>query len=234
MITILSEIALPQDIQIGIEDGNNLLADFLRAAGYTVYALNPKSVNRFKDRFSACAKKDDRFDAFNIAMIMLKDRGNFTPISKSSDLCEDMKIHCETIDSFVRTRTKLMNQLWAELSLYFPAFLGYFPGMKSNVALRVLKVIANPRVFQNATEDEFLKMLQEIGRMSEKRKHALFVHLQKETIHVNSPGLSARSTRACFLADQILSLNESINSLDEIVANLYKQHSLETVFSSLP
>lgn len=85
LIAVLSEFGEASEIHIGIEDGNNILVDLLISAGYTVYALNPKRVSRFKERYSVSTKKDDRFDAFNIALILLKDRDSFAPIARSSD-----------------------------------------------------------------------------------------------------------------------------------------------------
>ena len=127
-----------------------------------------------------------------------------------------------------------MNQLWAELSLYFPAFLGYFKDMNSNVMLRVLKIIANPAVFQDSTEEEFLTLLADVGRISVNRKRELFTHLSTYTVHIASPGVAARAVRARILADQILAMNTSIKAVDELVDDLFQKHSQAAIFQSLP
>jgi len=234
LLDVLSRIGAVDSFHIGIEDGNNIAAHVLRASGYKVYALNPKRVSRFKDRYSAEAKKDDRFDAYNIALILLKDGDTFLPMTQSTDVCEDMKIHCETIRTFVSARTRIMNQLWAELALYFPAFLGFFTDMNSNVSMNVLKLIADPEKFKDITEEKFVSMLKPVRYMGVKRKRKLYLHLTAQTVHVKTPGQAGRVLRARIFADQILSHNISIRALEKEIAKLFGQHELAPVFKSLP
>lgn len=56
----------PSRVAIGIEVPRGALVDLLVERGFAVYAINPKQLDRFRDRFSAAGAKDDRRDAWVI------------------------------------------------------------------------------------------------------------------------------------------------------------------------
>ena len=53
----------PCDVVIGIETERGLWVQALVAAGYQVYAINPLSVSRYRDRHSVGGAKSDAADA---------------------------------------------------------------------------------------------------------------------------------------------------------------------------
>ena len=219
---------------IGIETDKNILADFLLTHGYTVYSLNPLKVNRFKERYSVSAKKDDKFDAACIALFLLKDRHNFKPIVLSSPKCEELRLHCETLDQLMRDRTRLINRIRNDLSAYFPAFLSFFSNLNTSVPMNVLKAYAGPAQFKELPEDRFLEKLENIKFMPAKRKLNLYNHLKAETIHFDSQRESALTARILMQTDRILETNSLIAATRKNIRKLYERHELASVFSSLP
>jgi transposase len=57
----------PARVAIGIEVSRGALVDLGVERGFGVYAINPKQVDRFRDRFTVAGAKDDRRDAWVIA-----------------------------------------------------------------------------------------------------------------------------------------------------------------------
>ncbi|MCH8011227.1 MAG: transposase [Candidatus Marinimicrobia bacterium] len=51
------------DMLFTIETPNLAIVDYLMENGYTVYAVNPKSVDRYRDRYRISGAKDDFFPA---------------------------------------------------------------------------------------------------------------------------------------------------------------------------
>ncbi len=49
----------PQAMAIGIEPPRGVLVDTLIERGFCVFALNPKQLDRFRDRFTVAGAKDD-------------------------------------------------------------------------------------------------------------------------------------------------------------------------------
>ena len=60
-----------------LETSKGLLIDSILDAGYTVYPINPKSVDRYRDRYKVSGHKSDDFDAMVLANILRTDRHNY-------------------------------------------------------------------------------------------------------------------------------------------------------------
>jgi transposase len=57
----------PERVAIGIEIPRGALVETLAERGFAVYSLNPKQMDRFRDRHTVAGTKDDRRDALVIA-----------------------------------------------------------------------------------------------------------------------------------------------------------------------
>jgi len=68
---------------VAVERGEGLPVEALVAAGYTVYALNPKAVERYRGRTRVAGAKSDRADAELLARILLTDRARHRPLCPS-------------------------------------------------------------------------------------------------------------------------------------------------------
>src|SRR5918994_3646727 len=64
----------PDLVVVAIERPDGLLVDAMLDAGYQLYALNPKHVERYRDRTRAAKAKSDPADAELLARILLTDR----------------------------------------------------------------------------------------------------------------------------------------------------------------
>ncbi len=53
----------PEEVVIGIETDRGLFVSALVAAGYQLYAVNPMSTSRYRDRHSTSGAKSDAGDA---------------------------------------------------------------------------------------------------------------------------------------------------------------------------
>ena len=64
----------PVSVVVGLETDRGLLVSSLVAAGYQVYAINPKSVDRYRDRHGLSGAKSDAGDATVLAELVRTDR----------------------------------------------------------------------------------------------------------------------------------------------------------------
>src|SRR5687768_12162435 len=53
----------PREIAVAIETPHGPVVEALLERGFNVFAINPKQMDRFRDRFTVAGAKDDRFDA---------------------------------------------------------------------------------------------------------------------------------------------------------------------------
>ena len=67
----------PQRIAVAIEVPHGAVVDALLEHGCHVFAINPKQLERFRDRHTVAGAKDDRRDAFVAGDALRTDRAAF-------------------------------------------------------------------------------------------------------------------------------------------------------------
>jgi transposase len=116
----------PDQVLIGIETDRGLLVGALLAAGYQVFAINPKAVDRYRERHAQAGAKSDGGDAKVLADLVRTDRHNHRRVAGDSDLAEAVKILARAHHNLIWTRQRLCNQLRSALREYYPAALAAF------------------------------------------------------------------------------------------------------------
>src|SRR5829696_147286 len=71
---VASHTEEPPRVMVGIETDRGLLVGALVAAGYQVYAINPRAVDRYRDRHGQAGAKSDAGDARVLADLVRTDR----------------------------------------------------------------------------------------------------------------------------------------------------------------
>ena len=74
----------PGTVKIAIETERGLLVASLRAAGYEIYPINPKAVDRYRDRHHLARGKSDAADATVLAHILRTDSHLHRPLPADS------------------------------------------------------------------------------------------------------------------------------------------------------
>src|SRR5437879_833726 len=67
----------PQRVAVAIEVPRGPIVEGLLERGFHVFAINPKQLDRFRDRHSVAGAKDDRRDAFVLADSVRTDQPSF-------------------------------------------------------------------------------------------------------------------------------------------------------------
>jgi len=108
---------------VAIETPHGVVVETLLERGIVVYSINPKQLDRFRDRFTASGAKDDRRDARVLGDSLRTDRRAFRRVVLSSgemvELRELSRLHGELSVQFVQ----LTNRLRDQLQRYFPQLL---------------------------------------------------------------------------------------------------------------
>ena len=121
-----------------IERAHGLLVEALLAAGYTVYALNPKAVERYRARTRTAGPKSDPADAELLARILLTDRARHRPLRPSSPPAAALRALARDDERASRDERRLLNRLRHDLLDVFPQALEAFPRLADGSALAFL------------------------------------------------------------------------------------------------
>ncbi len=95
------------------------------AAGYQVYAINPLSVSRYRDRRTVSGAKSGPGDAKLLADVVRTDRHNHRPIAVDSDLPAALSVGPQP-QNLIRTRQRQTDQLRSALREHCPGALVAF------------------------------------------------------------------------------------------------------------
>ena len=128
----------PARVLVAIETAQGLLVAALLAAGHTVYAINPKAVERYRARTRVSRAKTDPADAELLARILLTDRDRHRPLRPSSAVREEIRALARDDERAARDQRRLLNRLRADLLAVFPQALAAFDELAAPTCLAFL------------------------------------------------------------------------------------------------
>ena len=92
----------------------------LLAAGYQVYAINPMSVARYRERHSTSGTKSDPGDAHVLAEIVRLDHVHHRQVAGDSPIAEAVKLLARAHQSLIWDRTRQVLRLRSARRAYVP------------------------------------------------------------------------------------------------------------------
>lgn len=117
----------PDQMAVAIEMPRGAVVELLLERGLHVFALNPRQLDRFRDRYTMGGAKDDRRDAWVLARSLATDRVAFRRLAPEEPtvihLRELSRLEAE-LDEELR---RLTNRLRDQLHRIFPQLLGVCP-----------------------------------------------------------------------------------------------------------
>jgi len=113
----------PATVAIAIERPNGVLVDALLEHGFAVFSINPKQLDRFRDRFSVAGAKDDSRDALVLASSLRTDPQAFRRVEPENPLVIQLREFSRAHRDLERDHRRLCNQLRDQLNRFFPQVL---------------------------------------------------------------------------------------------------------------
>jgi hypothetical protein len=130
----------PAQLVIGIETDRGLLVHSLVAAGYTVFAINPLAVSRYRDRHTVSGAKSDPGDSKVLADLVRTDRQNHRAIAGDTAGVEAIKVLARAHQQLVWDRQRLVNRLRSNLrEEWGPPSAGNGVGQPSMLLVQILE-----------------------------------------------------------------------------------------------
>ena len=99
------------ELWAAIEKPHGRIVEFLLDHGVVVYPVNPKALDRVRDRFRMSRSKSDRFDAYVLAQFLRTDHGHLKALIPNSEQAQELKLLTRDQYRLVRQKTRLINQL---------------------------------------------------------------------------------------------------------------------------
>jgi transposase len=119
--------AAPAAIAVGIETPRGALVDTVLEQGFAIFALNPKQLDRFRDRFCASGAKDDARDAQVVADALRTDPRAFRRIESDDPQTIHLRELCRMVEELQEDERRLANRLRDQLYRVNAAWLTLSP-----------------------------------------------------------------------------------------------------------
>ena len=235
---IVAEHAIePEDAVIGIETDRGLLVGALVTAGYEVFAINPLSVDRYRDRHSTSGAKSDPGDAKLLADIVRTDRHNHRPIAGDTELSEAIKLLARAHQSFIWERQRHVNRLRSALREFYPQALEAFgTELASADAVAVLSIAPVPELGRRLSRSQIASALRRGGRQRniEARAERIQGALRSQQLQAPETVTRAYGSILSSLVSLIASLNKQLTALEQELKEAFEDHPDAKILRSLP
>jgi len=117
----------PAMVAIAIEVPHGPIVDSLVERGFAVFSINPKQLDRFRDRYTVAGAKDDSRDAFVLADSLRTDQPCFKRVQLPSRFIVEIRELSRLEDDLHQEHNRGCNQLRELLNRYFPQLLCLSP-----------------------------------------------------------------------------------------------------------
>ena len=200
----LHELAGPSlaRVAVGLETPHGGPVALCLEHGAAVFTINPKQLERFRERASAAGAKDDRRDAFVAASALRTDRAAFHRLAPEAAALVQVRELSRVSDELREEAARLSNRLRAQLERYFPPLLAVVPAADEPWLWALLTLAPTPAAAARLSERRLARLLRDyrIRRLSAADVRAL---LQAPALPVAPGTTEAVSAHVALLVPQL-------------------------------
>ena len=223
-------------VPVAIETDRGLLVAALRAVGHPVYSINPKAVDRYRDRHAVSGAKSDPADALVLAHLLRTDRHAHRPLPADTEQAQVVRVLARAHQDAIWARRQDANRLRSLLREFFPAALTAFPDLTTRTALTVLAAAPTPAAAAALTRANLTGLLHAAGRGTRPADAARLAdifaaadQLRQSTEVETAMGAAARA-----IVRTLAAANQSVHELELALADHFEQHPDAEILDSLP
>ena len=185
----------PARVAVAIEMPRGAVVETLLERGHAVFSINPKQLDRFRDRYSPAGAKDDRRDAMVAARSLRTDRQCFREVTLTDPDFLELRELARIDDELVEERTRLGNRLRAQLHRYYPQVLELANSMQEPWIWDLLEAAPTPERARWMKRKRVERILRQ-NRISRVDVDQVWQVIKAPPLHV-APGTAEAACRAC-------------------------------------
>ena len=214
----------PERVAVAIEKPDGPVVETLLDRGIHVYAINPKQVDRFRDRHSMAGAKDDLRDAFVMADALITDMPLFRRVKVGDAALIELRELTRGREDLRDQRVRLTNQLRELLLRYFPQILAMSAAADDRWIWTLLEKAATPQRARELRRAQLEKVLKD-HRISRVTIEDVRRELAREDIVV-APGVrEAVAERVRLVVPQLQLVDRQLTLIDKQIAKALERLS---------
>jgi transposase len=149
----------PEAIAVAIEVPHGAVVDTLLERGFAAFSVNPKQLDRFRDRFTVAGAKDDRRDAHVLGDSLRTDRHCFRRLEAGAPAVVELREWSRMAEELGQERVRLANRLREQLRRYYPQALELSDEVAADWFLDLWARVPTPEKARRARESSIAKFL---------------------------------------------------------------------------
>jgi len=222
------------ELWAAIEKPHGRIVDFLLDHGVVVYPVNPKALDRVRDRFRMSQSKSDSFDAYVLAEFLRTDHAHLRALEPDSEPAQELKLLTRDHHRLTRQKARLLNQLQVTLKEYYPRPLEVFNDLESQIARDFLKQYPTPQALSELSRRKWNRFSKREHHLSEARCQELWEKLSKPQLAVLEHVVRAKAQLLGVLLVQLEGLIEAVESYSERVKSFFVSMPAAKLVETLP
>jgi transposase len=185
-------------VGVAIETSRGAAVERLLDMGHSVFPMNPKAAERYRDRKAPSGVKDDALDAWSFADALRTDGAGWRPLLPEDPATQLLRLLCRDEIALIEQRTALVLQLRQALHEYYPAALEAFADWTAPSSWEFVVQFPTPAALVGAG----------------KRRWQKFLHAQR----LYCPATAERRLEVFARADQFVSPSASVTAAKSLLA----------------
>lgn len=210
------------NVDVAIETPHGIVVETLLERGIAVFAINPKQLDRFRDRFSMSGAKDDRRDARVLADSLRTDRRAFRHLVADDPLVVQIREWSRIHDELQREEVQLINRLREQLRRYFPQFLEVAPDLGTPWSIDLWRLVPTPAVARRVRASTIQRLLKQ-RRIRRIDAQTVLGILRKPAMTVAPGTIAAATAHIDLLCERVSVLNEQTKRCRRRIEELLDQ-----------
>ena len=222
------------ELWAAIEKPHGAIVDFLLDHAVVVYPVNPKALDRARDRFRMSQSKSDSFDAYVLAEFVRTDHGHLRALEPNTEQAQELKILTRDHDRLVRQKTRLLNQIEITLKEYYPRPLEVFSDLETKILRDLLKEYPTPEDLSKLNRRRWNRFAKRDHHLSEARTNELWEKLNKPQLQIPKHVVRAKAKLLLALLVQLEALLPEVESYSEEVQRFFASMPAAELVKTLP
>ena len=211
------------DVGVAIETPSGPVVESLLEHGVAVHSINPKQLDRFRDRFSPAGAKDDRRDARVLASALRTDAHCLRRLERTDPAIVELREWSRLSEELTRERVRLANQMRQQLWRYYPQFLAAVDDdVAAPWALDLWRSLPTPRAGQRVRGLTLTRVLKQ-HRIRRIDAATLRDRLRAPAVTLTPGTVEAATTHVRLLVERLALLNRQLDQADRQLNRLVHQ-----------
>jgi transposase len=148
-------------VAVAIEVPHGPVVDALLERGFAVHAINPKQLDRLRDRFSVAGAKDDRRDARVAAAGLRTDRHLFRRVAAGDPAVVELREWSRLAEELQQERVRLGNRIRQQFWRYYPQMLEVSDDVAAEWVLALWTMAPTPAKAARLRETTLARLLKQ-------------------------------------------------------------------------